>query len=80
VLTATVTNNGLPVSGASVSFKTTSRRGGGVINGSGVSNASGVAVFTYRFTRKQKVSIYDVIASTNVSGVTATGATTFELR
>jgi len=79
VITATVKNNGLPVSGASVAFKSTARRGG-AISGSAISNASGVAVFTYRFSRKQKVSIYDVLASASVAGATVKGTTSFELR
>ena len=79
VITATVRNNGLPISGASVAFKSTARRGG-AISGSAVSDANGVAVFTYRFSRKQKLSIYDVVASANVAGAMRNGTTTFELR
>lgn len=64
-MSASVTNGGAPVSGASVSFKITPPTGNGsTLNAS--TNASGVAVVTYKVSQKSPAGTYSAIAQATV--------------
>ena len=84
VLTANVSANGAPVSGASVTFTITrprTARRASAITGTAVTSANGTAVFSYRTNKKQDpIGIYSAAASVSSGGVTGSGATTFQVR
>jgi len=61
-VTATVSADGAPVSGASVSF-TITKANGAVVAGSATTGASGAAVFKYRLKRNDPVGPYQAGAS-----------------
>ncbi len=79
-VTASVNALGAPVSGAVVSF-TMTKANGAVVGKTVTTGANGVAVFSYRFNKKQDpVGTYQVTAAANLNGVSGNGATTFAVR
>lgn len=79
-LTANVAANGSPMAGANVTFTVTRPNGTVAATGTIVSNANGVASFSYRFNRKKDAAgTYQVSANANMNGVSGSGTTSFLL-
>ncbi|HVE58513.1 MAG TPA: NEW3 domain-containing protein [Pyrinomonadaceae bacterium] len=79
-LTANVSANGSPMAGANVTFSIKRPDGTEAINGTAVSNSSGIALFTYKFNRKKDgAGTYQVSASASLNGVSGTSSTSFSL-
>jgi len=80
IITATVTSDGSPVSGASVAF-TITKPNGGTAKGTATTSANGIASFKYRFNKqKDPVGTYIVAAGANLNGVVGSGSTGFNVR
>jgi hypothetical protein len=84
VLSGSVSANGSPVPGATVTFEIQKPRGSrksSSVSGTAVTGANGVATFTYRLNKKQDpLGVYMVNANAGVNGVYASGSTSFEVR
>jgi hypothetical protein len=79
-LTANVSANSSPMSGANVTFTIKRPDGTVAISGTAVSNSSGIAVFSYKFNRKKDTpGTYPVSADANLNGVSGTSSTSFGL-
>jgi hypothetical protein len=79
-LTANVSANGSPMSGANVTFTITRPNGTIAATGTVVSDTNGTAVYSYKFNRKKDTNgTYQVSANANLNGVSGTSATSFAL-
>ena len=76
---ATVTANGAPVSGVTVSVSVR-KSNGKVAVGSATTNASGVASYSLKLTNKDPIGTYTVTASATLNGITGSGTTTVDVR
>lgn len=75
-INATVTAEGLPVSGATVSF-TVTRSDRTTATGSALTSANGIATYKLRLKKQDPVGTYAVQAIANLNGATGSGTTTF---
>jgi hypothetical protein len=83
-LSASVSADGAPVPGASVTF-TISKPGNGrkpsTVTATAVTDGSGIASYSYKLNKKQDpAGVYSAIAAVNVNGVFGSGSTSFEVR
>ncbi len=79
-VTANVSVNGTPLSGANVTF-TMTKSNGSRITTSAVSAANGSAVFSYKFNKKQDpTGTYVVNASVNSNGISGNRSTSFGVK
>jgi M6 family metalloprotease-like protein len=78
-VTATVSANGSPVSGASVSF-TITRPNGAVITGTATTGTNGAAVYKYKFKHADPVGTYRAGAVANMNGISGSATTSFTLQ
>ncbi|HEY0461091.1 MAG TPA: NEW3 domain-containing protein [Pyrinomonadaceae bacterium] len=79
-LTANVSANGSPISGANVNFTITRPNGTIAVTGTAVSNSNGVAVYSYKFNRKKDTNgTYQVSANASLNGISGTARTSFVL-
>lgn len=78
-ITALVTANGTPVSGASVTF-TITKPTGARVTGTATTGANGSAVYTYRISRKDPVGTYQISANANLNGITGSGSRSFTVQ
>ena len=80
VVTAVVSANGSPMSGATVTF-TMTKSNGTVVKGTATSEANGTAIFSYRFNkRNDPTGRYLVNAAANSNGVSGNGSTSFDVK
>ena len=85
LMSATVSANGTPVSGAAVNFTiskpASGRTRGGTVSVTATTGADGRAVYSYRLNKRQDPGgSYSVAASTTFGGVSGNGQTSFEVR
>src|SRR5579862_411208 len=71
-ITATVTNNGSPASGASVTFTLTAPNGG-TTKQTATTGANGVATWSYRLNSKSPAGIYSVVAQASLGSSSSGG-------
>lgn len=80
VVTAYISANGSPMSGASVTF-TMTKPDGKRVTASAVSGSNGAAVFSYKLNKRQNPSgTYLVSVNANLNGVAGSGSTSFVVR
>jgi hypothetical protein len=79
-VTAYVSANGSPMSGANVTF-TMTKPNGNRVTASAVSAANGSAVFNYKFNKKlDPTGTYLVSVNANMNGVSGVGSTSFTVK
>lgn len=80
VVTAVISANGSPMSGANVTF-TMTKSNGGVVKSIATSAANGTAVFNYRFNKKtDPTGRYFVSVAANLNGVGGNGSLSFDVK
>jgi hypothetical protein len=78
-VTATVSGNGAPVSGASVIF-TITKANGTKVTGSATTGASGAASWSYRLKKTDPAGAYEAGAGATLNGLSGSGATSFTVQ
>jgi hypothetical protein len=80
VISAYVSANGSPMPGANVTFKMI-RPNGKNVTAYAVTGANGVAVYSYRFNKKQDpLGTYSVNSTASLNNVSGSGSASFQLR